>query len=158
MRGRFLCTDSGVCMIDDDEMEEYQAWEKEQMLDMSAEYEVYKMVLVINKSHQLSPGQMTMLVGRATGHMLAKVTMLEFGDEQLDMWEACGEQVGVLEGEHTRHLLDLRLAAQCLGLEWVEGGHGWDMFNRRYREVAVLGIWGEENILDKVVGRLEKAV
>ena len=31
--------------------------------------------------------------GRATGHMVAKVGMLEEGDNQLEMWEACGEQV-----------------------------------------------------------------
>jgi hypothetical protein len=53
--------------------------------------------------------------------------------------------------------MDLRLAAECLGLEWVELGRGWDNANRRYREVTVLGIWGEENMLNKVVGRLGEA-
>ena len=78
---------------------------------------MYKLVLVVNKSHHFSPRQMTELVCMATGHMLAKVAMVEFGEEQLDMWEACVEQVMVLEGENTRHLMDLRLAEECLGLE-----------------------------------------
>ena len=156
MRDRIMSIDSGVHMLDDEKME-YHDWEMEQTLDMSAEYEVYKLVLIINKSHQLSPGRMTELVGMATGHMLAKVATIEFGEEQLDMWEACGEQVMVLEGENTRHLLDLRLAAECLELDRVEVGRDWDNVNRWYREVAVLGIWGEENVLHKVVGRLEEA-
>jgi hypothetical protein len=63
----------------------------------------------------------------------------------------------VLEGKITRPSMDLRLAAECLGLEWVELGRGWDNANRRYREVTVLGIWGEENMLNKVVGRLGEA-
>ena len=41
----------------------------------------------------------------------------------------------------------LTSAAECLGLEWVEEGRGWDNVNRRFREVAVLGIWGEENMM-----------
>jgi len=156
IRERILSIDSGVCMLDDDM--EYHAWEMEQMADMSEDLEYYKLVLVVNKSCQLQPGYMTMIVGRATGHMMAKVGMYELGDEQLDMWEACGEQVMVMEGENTKHLMDLRLAAECLGLEWVEEGRLWDTVNRRYREVAVLGIWGEEENLEKVMGRLEEAV
>ena len=50
---------------------------------------------------------MTELMGMATGHISAKVAMIEFGEEQLDMWEACGAQVVVLEGGHIRHLMDL---------------------------------------------------
>jgi hypothetical protein len=72
---------------------------------------------------------MTELMGMATGQILAYVAMIEFGEEQLDMWEACGEQVVVL-------------AAECLGLERVEVGRDWDYVNRRYKEVVVLGIWG----------------
>ena len=86
-------------------------------MDMSAENELGKLVLVVIKSHHFSPRQMTELVGMATGHMFAKVAMVEFGEEQLDMWEACVEQVMVLEEENTRHLMDLRLAEECLGLE-----------------------------------------
>ena len=157
IRERVLSIDSGVHMMDDDEME-FLDWEQmEEMSDMSEDYELYKLVLVINKSHLLSPGQMTELVGKATAHMLAKVAMIEFGDEQLEMWEACCQQVVVMEGKNTMHLLDLRLAAECLGLEWVEEGDLWDRVNRRYREVAVLGIWGEVNTLHSVVGRLEEA-
>ena len=114
MRYRILSIDSEVNTMDDDEIE-YHVWEMEKMMDMSAENELYKLVLVVNKSHHFSPRQMTELVCMATGHMLAKVAMVEFGEEQLDMWEACVEQVMVLEGENTRHLMDLRLAEECLG-------------------------------------------
>ena len=155
-RIRILSSDSGVHFMMEDL--DIHAWEMEQdvesLSDMSEEYEIYKLVLVINKSHQLSPGKMTGLVGRATMHMLAKLANDEFGDEQLEMWEACGQQVVVMEGENTRHLQDLKLAAECLKLEWGEEGEGWDRVNSRYREVMVLGIWGEENDVNSVVGRL----
>ena len=52
MRDRILSVDSGVHMLDDEKME-YHDWEMEQTLDMSAEYEVYKLVLIINKSQHI---------------------------------------------------------------------------------------------------------
>jgi len=55
----------------------------------------------------------------------------------------------------TKNFIDLRLAAQCLGLQWVEEGRHWDRVNRRYRDVAVLGIFGEVETVDTVIGRLE---
>eukprot|EP00092_Neocalanus_flemingeri_P017790 GFUD01019247.1.p1 GENE.GFUD01019247.1~~GFUD01019247.1.p1 ORF type:complete len:361 (-),score=123.07 GFUD01019247.1:49-1131(-) len=154
IRDRIVSIDSGVHLMEDDMM--FQAWEIEQMdvTDMSEDCDMYKLVLVINKSHQLGPGQMTEVVSKTTAHMLAKVAMSEFGEEQLDMWEACGQQVVVMEGKNTRHLLDLRLAAECLGVEWVEEGDVWDRVKKRYMEVMVLGIWGDENAVHNVVGRL----
>jgi len=158
-RIRILSSDSGVHLVEGDL--EFHAWEMEEwerVSDISEDFEIYKLVLVINKSHQLSPGQMTAVVGKATANMLAKVAMSEFGDEQLDMWDACSQQVVVMEGENTRHLLDLRLAAECLQLEWGEEGEVWDRANMRYRETMVLGIWGEENDVHNVVGRLGEVV
>ena len=90
MRDRILSIDSGVYMLDDDEIE-YHVWKMEQIRDFSAENEFYKLVLVVNKSHHFSPRQITKLVGMAIGHMLTKVAMVEFGEEQLDIWKACGE-------------------------------------------------------------------
>ena len=55
----------------------------------------------------------------------------------------------------TKNFIDIRLAAQCLGLQWVEEGRHWDRVNRRYRDVAVLGIFGEVETVDTVIGRLE---
>jgi len=149
-RERIMSIDSGICMVDDDETGFIS-------ID-SEDLDVYKLVLVVNKSFRFSPEALTELVGRATGHIIAKVGMLAEGDIQLEMWETCGEQVMVYKGENTRHLLDLRLSAQCLGVEWVEEGRYWDRVNRIYREVAVLGIWGLVDSVGVLVGRLERMV
>ena len=113
-----------ICMIGDDEMEYFD----DEMDYMSLDYEdieLYKLLLIVNKSFHIQPLDMTAVVGRVTGHMMAKVGMHDQGDEQLDMWEMCGEQVVILEGENSKHLMDLKLAAQCLGLQWVEEGRFW---------------------------------
>ena len=122
----------------------------------SEDLDVYRLVLVVNKSLNFPPKTLACLVGRATGLMMVNVGMLKEGDNQQEMWEACGEQVVIHEGENTGHLFDLRLAAQCLGLQWVEEGGLWDRSTRKYREVAVLGIWGVEEKLEMVVGRIDK--
>ena len=115
----------------------------------------YKLVLVVNKSFNFTPETLACLVGRASG-LMVKLGMLEEGVNQQEMWEACCKQ-GVLHGgENTGHLFDLRLTAQCLGLQLVEEGMLWDRSNRRYREVTVLGIWGLEEKLERIVGRIEK--
>jgi len=147
-RERIRSIDSGICMDDDD---------TDISID-SDDLDVYKLVLVVNKSFRFSPEVITELVGGATGHIVAKVGMLAEGDIQLEMWETCGEQVMVYKGENTRHLLDIRLSAQCLGVEWVEEGRYWDRVNRIYREVAVLGIWGLVDSVEVLVGRLERMV
>ena len=150
VRERIKSIDSGICMMGDGD---------DDLDGISLDYEdldVYKLVLVVNKSFNFHPKFIAHLVGRATGHMMAEVGMLEEGDHQQEMWEACGEQVVLHEGENTGHLFDLRLAAQCLGLQWVEEGRFWDRGIRRYREVAVLGIWGLEEKLDMVVGRVSQ--
>ena len=150
VRERIKSIDSGICMMGDGD---------DDLDGISLDYEdldVYKLVLVVNKSFNFHPKFIAHLVGRATGHMMAEVGMLEEGDHQQEMWEACGEQVVLHEGKNTGHLLDLRLAAQCLGLQWVEEGRFWDKVIRRYREVAVLGIWGLEEKLDMVVGRIDQ--
>ena len=86
-RERIMSIDSGICMVDDDETDLIS-------ID-SDDLDVYKLVLVVNKSFRFSPEQITELVGRATGHIIAKLGMLAEGDIQLEMWETCGEQVMV---------------------------------------------------------------
>ena len=160
-RERMLSSDSGVHFMYEDEimLNTMRMMEQgEQMSDMSEDYEMYKLVVVINQSNQFSSGQLTELVSMTTAHMMTKLFMHEFGDEQLDMWEAMGQQVVLMEGENTKHLVDLRLAAECLGLDCVVEGKSWDNSKRLYREVMMLAIWGEENDLHNVVGRLVKVV
>lgn len=147
VRERIQSIDSGICMAEDDETNQVS-------ID-SDELDEHKLVLVVNKSFCFSSMETTFLVSRAAGHMIAKVGLLAEGDFQLEMWELCGEQVMIYNGYKTGHLLDLRLAAQCLGLSWVEEGRHWDRVNRRYRDVAVLGIFGEVETVDTVIGRLE---
>ena len=86
-RERIMSIDSGICMVDDDETDLIS-------ID-SDDLDVYKLVLVVNRSFRFSPEALTQLVGRATGHIIAKVGMLAEGDIQLEMWETCGEQVMV---------------------------------------------------------------
>jgi len=155
IRERIQSIDSGVCMIDDDEMEYFDDEMDYTSLDYE-DIELFKLVLIVNKSFHIRPLDMTTVVGRVTGHMMVKVGMHDQGDEQLDMWEMCGEQVVILEGENSKHLMDLKLAAQCLELQWVEEGRFWDRESRRYRNLVMVGIWGEEEHLNKVVGRLEQ--
>jgi len=155
-RQRMLSSDSGVHFMPEDDV--LQSWnmyvQGEEMSDMSEDYELYKLVLVINKSLQLSPGQLTELVCRTTGGMVAKMIINEFGEEVLDMWDAMGQEVVVMQGENTKHLVDLKLAAECLRLDCLIEGRLWDNLRRHYREATVLAIWGEDNDVNNVVGRL----
>ena len=52
------------------------------------------------------------------------------------------QSIRVVQGETVRHLADLQLAANCLGLTTQQS------------DLLVLGIWGELEVLDLAVGRL----
>ena len=111
-------------------------------------------LLVVNKSYSPNPFQLISITGQAIGKLIDRVGCSKTGFELLESWTESGENVRIVEGLHTCHLYDLRLAASCTGLEYVEIGNYWDIVNRRYREVYVLGLFGSNHALNTVAGRL----
>jgi len=159
MRKRMQSIDSGVCITEEDIVT--NVWKRKQMevgldSDTSEEFEEYKLVIVVNMCCQLNQAQLVCLVGKATMHLFGKISCEENGEEEMDLWEYSGQKVVTVEGDNSRHLLDLKLAAESLGLRCGEvvGGF-WNRMTRRFTEMLVLAIWGEEEEVMSVVGRLK---
>eukprot|EP00088_Acartia_fossae_P043801 TRINITY_DN4626_c0_g1_i1.p1 TRINITY_DN4626_c0_g1~~TRINITY_DN4626_c0_g1_i1.p1 ORF type:complete len:688 (+),score=214.90 TRINITY_DN4626_c0_g1_i1:131-2194(+) len=100
---------------DEDEDEEDEEDEDEDELDMD-----FKMVFVINRSLDLSPGQMTMSVSKATAGLHRKThsqaQSAAVGPDELAMWGDFGERTVILWADTEQHIKDLELMARSLRL------------------------------------------
>jgi len=150
-RARILSTDSGLGLSFDEGLEGGDYGETS---SYRSKFGNYKMVLIVNVSLHLSPEQLMRVIGVATGRMITRVSLNEFGDNQLELWDADGGPVHVLEGLDSVHLTDIKLTSICFNLELFELGRLWDCRNQRFRDLLVLALWGKDHVLHQVVGRL----
>jgi len=160
---------------DDDEDEDEDEEDDEDELDMD-----FKMVFVINRSLEISPGQMTMGVSKSTAGLFRKIysqaQSAAVGPDELAMWGDFGERTVILWADTEQHIKDLELMAKSLRLPChmvesyaelkgqPEGGasnsRGASMDYRhceggKAMYKSVLGLFGEERELNKVTGRLK---
>jgi len=100
---------------DEDEDEDEEEDEDEDELDVD-----FKMVFVINRSLDLSPGQMTMSTSKATAGLFRKIysqaQSAAVGPDELAMWGDFGERTVILWADTEQHIKDLELMAKSLRL------------------------------------------
>lgn len=120
----------------------------------------FKMVFVVNMSLEMGPGKVAAQVGHAalgvqrvlsskTKNGKYKVSLTDIG-----LWQDFGENMVVVKGESTQHLKDLHLMAEDLelpsflvkdaGITQVPSG-----------AVTVFGVFGEDEDVNKITGRLK---
>jgi len=133
---------------EDEDEEEDEDDEEEDELEME-----FKMVFVVNRSLELSQGQIALQVSRATSGLYRKVNSQAqsstVGPDELGMWAEFGERTVILWADTEPHIKDLELMARnlqlpCHMLDCRDGGGK-----------ALLGIFGEEREVNKVTGRLK---
>jgi len=100
---------------DDDEDEDEDEDDDDDELDMD-----FKMVFVINRSLDITPGQMTMSVSKATAGLFRKIysqaQSAAVGPDELAMWGDFGERTVILWADTEQHIKDLELMAKSLRL------------------------------------------
>lgn len=143
---------------DEDEDEEDEDDEDDEDIDME-----YKMVFVVNRTLELSPGTMTTYVSKATAGLFRKINgqaqSVSLGPDELGMWGDLGERTVILYADTEQHIKDLELMARSLQLPSYmlemrgDGGRTGD--GGRIGGKAVLGIFGDEREVNKVTGRLK---
>jgi len=161
---------------DEDELEEEEDDDEEEE-DEDDDDEVdteYKMVFVVNRSLELTPGQMTMHVSRATAGLFRKINSqaqsVAVGPDELSMWSDYGEKTVILWADGEQHIKDLELMGRSLQLpcymvecrdinaakngggvpvDWVGEGKAPGIGK------AVLGLFGDDREVNRVTGRLK---
>jgi len=132
VRDRLWSSDSGYVSVRDEEE-----------IDLpEQEVSEYGLVIVVNGCMTIRNHVLLKLISSVTIGIISKVSSNYFGEYQLRQWEKCNQSIRVVQGETVRHLADLQLAANCLGLTTQQS------------DLLVLGIWGELEVLDLAVGRL----
>jgi len=126
----------------------------------------FKMVFVINTSLDMGPGKTAAQVGHAALGVQRVLTIKSNKPCQIDqhkykvsttdlgLWQDFGEKMVVVKGESTQHLKDLHLMAEDLdlpsflvkdaGITQVPSG-----------SVTVFGVFGEDEDVNKITGRLK---
>jgi len=162
---------------EDDEDEEEDEEEEEDEIDME-----YKMVFVVNRALELTPGQMTMNVSKATAGLFRKINSqaqsVTVGPDELSMWGDFGERTVILWADGEQHIKDLELMGRslqlpCYMVEWRDstpnktppttaatgnGGVDWSGEGSNRLPIAgkaVLGIFGDDREVNRVTGRLK---
>jgi len=141
-----------------DDEEEVEEEEEEDEEDME-----FKMVFVVNRALDMSPGTMTKYVSKATSGLFRKINgeaqSVSLGPDALGIWSDMGERTVILYADTEQHIKDLELMARRLQLpsymlelraevRSISNNHGPS-------GKAVLGIFGDEREVNKVTGRLK---
>lgn len=119
-----------------------------------ADYDVYKMVFLVNVELQMGVGKVAAQVAHAAlgMHRLLLQDEGKYGEMLLE-WQTLGETKIVLRGENTQHLVDLEKQALAIGLPtYMVQDAGKTQIPEG--STTVLCIMGRIDLVDRVTGKL----
>uniref|UniRef100_A0A8C8RTR6 peptidyl-tRNA hydrolase n=1 Tax=Pelusios castaneus TaxID=367368 RepID=A0A8C8RTR6_9SAUR len=113
----------------------------------------YKMVFVVNMELALGVGKVAAQVGHAAVGLYQLIQEKSTEREMSCQWDECGAKKVVVQGANTAHLMDLQALALSLELPTylVQDAGRTQVPAGSY---TVLAIIGEEEIVNKVTGKL----
>ncbi|KAM3914403.1 putative peptidyl-tRNA hydrolase 2 isoform 1-T2 [Leptodactylus fuscus] len=125
-----------------------------QNVDSDDEDMYYKMVFVVNMELSMGVGKIAAQVGHGAVGLYQLMLKDSKSKEMVDKWDAYGAKKIVLQGSSTAHLLELQALALSLDLPvYLVQDAGRTQIAAGSR--TVLAILGEEEIVNKVTGKLK---
>ncbi|XP_067396534.1 serine/threonine-protein kinase SRPK-like isoform X3 [Emydura macquarii macquarii] len=114
----------------------------------------YKMVLVVNMGLAMGVGKIAAQVGHAAVGLYQLIQEKSTEREMICQWDECGAKKVVVQGSNAAHLMDLQALALSLELPTylVQDAGRTQVSAGSY---TVLAIIGEEEIVNKVTGKLK---